>query len=157
MLRSPLTRGFVLAFAAVAIATLGVGLALSTVPPADGSLFQGISIVGGSLLVAYVIEAVWLLPRLEAGSEGDEWLGFMVGVGLAGLVATAISLPLAQHRYFGHDNALDWLGLSWCAVSLLILGGTLVLQPLLAERRSRRPADPGPPAGGPGPGPSGGQ
>ncbi|HEX7058965.1 MAG TPA: hypothetical protein VF176_03865 [Solirubrobacterales bacterium] len=115
-------------------ASLGVGFYLSTIPPASPGLFQDIATVGASLVLAYVVEAVWLVPRVEVDDGYEEWLGFIVGAGLAGFLGVVIALLLTQHRQAGHDNALDWLGLSWSAVSLLILGATLILQPLLADR-----------------------
>ena len=60
--------------------------------------------------------------------------GSSSGPASAGLLAIAVALLGAQHRLAGHSNSLDDLGLSFVVVSLVILGGTLVLQPLLARR-----------------------
>jgi hypothetical protein len=130
---SPLGKGFALALISVLAASIGVALALSTAPPADPSLLQGIALVGASLVLAYIVEVFWLLSRMSAGDD-REWFGFLVGSGATGFLGVVIALVLAQHRSHGYDNFLDDLGLAWSAVSLLILGGTLVLQPLLAVR-----------------------
>jgi hypothetical protein len=130
---SPIGKGFALALISVLAASIGVGLALSTAPPADPSLLQGIALVGASLVLAYVVEVLWLVSRMSADDD-REWLGFIVGAGATGFLGVVFALLLAQHRSNGYDNFLDDLGLAWSAVSLLILGGTLVLQPLLAVR-----------------------
>ena len=68
------------------------------------------------------------------GEEFEEWLGFLVGAGIAGLLAIAAALLGVEHRVAGHANSLDDLGLSFVIVSLAILAGCIVLQPLLAHR-----------------------
>jgi hypothetical protein len=130
----PVTKGLLLALGSVALAALGIGLAFSTLPAAAPSLFQGIALVGASLVLAYAVEATLLTPRVEVGDGHEEWLGFVVGAGLAGFGGVVLALLLAQHRDAGHDNFLDDLGLAWCAVSLITLGATILVQPLLAER-----------------------
>lgn len=73
---------------------------------------------------------------MGSGEELEEWLGFIVGAGIADLLAIAIALLGAQHRLAGHSNSLDDLALAFVIVSLTILAGTLVSQPLLAHRFS---------------------
>jgi hypothetical protein len=132
---SPVAKGFLLAIISVLAASIGVGLALSTVPPATPGLLQFIALIGASLILAYVVEALWLTSRVSPDDANSrEWLGFLVGSGATGFLGVVFALLLAQHRSFGYDNFLDDFGLAWSAVSLLILGGTLVLQPLLADR-----------------------
>ncbi len=87
-----------------------------------------------------MVEAAWLLPRMGRGEELEEWLGFMVGAAIADLLAIAVALLGVQHRLAGHANSLDDLGLAFVIVSLVVLAGTLVIQPLLANRFGDDPA-----------------
>lgn len=67
----------------------------------------------------------------------------VVGSGIAGLVAIAVALLGVEHRVAGHSNSLDDLGLAFVIVSLTVLAGTLVSQPLLAHRfRGTEPDQP---------------
>jgi len=130
----PIPKGVLQALGSVAVATVGIGLALNTVPAASPALLENLAQIGAVLLIAYTVEAVWLAQRAELDDEYEEWLGFLVGTGLAALLAIAFALLLSEHRAAGHDNLLDDFGLAWSVVSLVILGGVLVLQPLLAMR-----------------------
>jgi hypothetical protein len=130
----PIPKGIVQALGSVAVATVGIGFALSTIPAASPALLENLALIGAALLIAYAVEAVWLAQRAEMDDEYEEWLGFLVGTGIAGLLSVAIALLLAEHRLAGHDNLVDDFGLAWAVVSLVILGGVLVLQPLLASR-----------------------
>lgn len=135
-----------MALGSVAVASIGVGLALATLPPPSPGLLENIALIGATLVLAYVVEAVWLVPRVEVDGDREEWLGFLVGTGIAGLLGVVFALLASEHRAAGHDNWLDAFGLAWAAVSLLILGGLLVIQPLLADRFDQ--------GGAPGPGAS---
>jgi hypothetical protein len=130
----PTAKGVVIALGSVALASLGAYFFLMTMPAASPELLRSMALIGASLLIAYVIEAVWLVPRVEIDDQHEEWLGFLVGAALAALLGIVIALLLAEHRAVGHANFLDDFGLAWATVSLLILGGVLVLQPLLADR-----------------------
>ncbi|HKT82442.1 MAG TPA: hypothetical protein VJQ84_01255 [Solirubrobacterales bacterium] len=139
----PLTKGVLLALFSVAVASIGAAFFLGAVPSASPGLLQTLALIGAILLPAYVVEVVWLLPRMGRGEELEEWLGFMVGAAIADLLAIAVALLGAQHRLAGHANSLDDLGLAFVAVSLVVLAGTLVAQPLLANRfRADAPASP---------------
>lgn len=130
----PLTKGVLLALFSVVVASIGAAFFLGAVPPASPDLLRTLALIGAILLPAYVVEVVWLLPRLGDGEELEEWLGFMVGAAIADLLAIAVALLGAQHRLAGHANSLDDLGLAFVIVSLVVLAGTLVAQPLLANR-----------------------
>ncbi|HWA53119.1 MAG TPA: hypothetical protein VG816_02990 [Solirubrobacterales bacterium] len=136
----PTTRGVLLAFFSVAIASVGAAFFIGAIPPASPDLLQTLALIGAILLPAYVVEAVWLLPRMGQGEELEEWLGFMVGAAIANLLAIAIALLGVQHRLAGHANALDDIGLAFVVVSLVVLAGTVVAQPLLANRFGDGPA-----------------
>jgi hypothetical protein len=130
----PITRGVLLAFFSVVVASIGAAFFLAAVPPASPDLLQSLATIGAIFVPAYVVEVVWMIPRLGRGEEFEEWLGFVVGAGIAGLVAIAVALLGVEHRVAGHANSLDDLALAFVVVSLAILAGTLVSQPLLAHR-----------------------
>jgi len=132
-----------LALLSVVAATIGASFILAEVPAPSPELMRSIATVGVGLSIAYVVEAVWLAQRVvaEDDDEHEEWLGFLTGVGLAGLLGIVFALLVAEHRAAGHDNVLDHLGVAWSAVSMVILGGVLMLQPILAGRMAREPDD----------------
>lgn len=132
----PVTKGVLLALFSVAVASIGGSFFLGAIPPASPELLQSLATIGAIFVPAYVVEVVWLVPRMGRGEEFEEWLGFTVGAGIAGLLAIAVALLGAEHRVAGHSNSLDDLGLSFVIVSLVILAGCLVAQPLLAQRFS---------------------
>jgi len=137
----PVTKGLLLALFSVVVATIGASFFLGALAPASPELLDSLATIGAIFVPAYVVEVIWLVPRMGRGEEFEEWLGFTVGAGIAGLLAIAVALLGAQHRLAGHANSLDDLGLSFVIVSLVILSGTLVLQPLLARRFSDLDAD----------------
>jgi len=130
----PIWKGALLGIWSVLLASIGLAFFLGAVPNGSAELLRSLAIVGAILLPAYVVEVVWLLPRMGQGIEHEEWLGFLAGAALATLLGVSAALLLAEHRSAGHANAIDDFGLAWVIASQLILGGALVLQPLLAHR-----------------------
>jgi hypothetical protein len=130
----PTTKGIVLALWSVALAMVGGAFFLGAVPPASPELLRSLATIGAILLPAYVVEVTWLVPHMGKGVDYEEWLGFVVGAGIAGLIGIAVALLLAEHRLAGHANSLDDIGLAWVVASELILAGALIVQPLLANR-----------------------
>lgn len=130
----PITKGILLALFSVVVASFGAAFFLGALPAVSPGLLDSLATIGAIFLAAYVVEVVWMVPRMGRGEEFEEWLGFMVGSGVAGLLAIVVALLGAQHRVAGHSNSIDDLALSFVVVSLVILGGTLVAQPLLARR-----------------------
>ncbi len=137
----PVTKGMLLALFSVAVASIGGAFFLGAIPPASPELLQSLATIGAIFVPAYVVEAVWMVPRMGRGEEFEEWLGFTVGAGIAGLLAIAVALLGVEHRVAGHSNSLDDLGLAFVIVSLVILAGCLVAQPLLAQRFSGPESD----------------
>jgi hypothetical protein len=139
----PITKGILLALFSVVVAGIGAAFFLGAVPPASPDLLQSLALIGAILLPGYVVEVIWLVPRMGRGEELEEWLGFIVGAAIADLLAIAVALLGVQHRLAGHSNSLDDLGLAFVIVSLVVLAGTLVAQPLLAHRFAEaEPTDP---------------
>jgi uncharacterized membrane protein YadS len=132
----PITKGVLLALFSVVVASVGAAFFLGAVPPPSPDLLQSLALIGAILLPGYVVEVIWLVPRMGRGEELEEWLGFIVGAAIADLLAIAVALLGVQHRLAGHSNSLDDLGLAFVVVSLIVLAGTLVAQPLLARRFS---------------------
>jgi hypothetical protein len=143
----PISKGVALALFSVAVASIGTAFFLGSIPPAAPELLQTLATIGAILVPAYAIEVAWLLPRMGSGEEFEEWLGFVVGAGIANLLAIAVALLGAQHRLAGHANSLDDLGLAFVIVALVVFAGVLVAQPLLANRFAE--VEPEPPAAGP--------
>lgn len=130
----PITKGIALALASVALSALGGAFFIGALPSPSPGLTENLTTLGIVLVPAYVVEVTWLVPRMGRGEEFEEWLGFVIGAGIAGLLAIAVSMLLSEHRLAGHANSLDDLGLSFVVFTLAILAGCLVLQPLLAHR-----------------------
>ncbi|HEY0392080.1 MAG TPA: hypothetical protein VGC63_10245 [Solirubrobacterales bacterium] len=130
----PITKGVLLALFSVAAASVGASFFLGAIPPPSPNLLQSLATIGAIFEAAYVVELVWMLPRIGRGEEFEEWLGFLVGAAIAALFAIVVALLMVEHRLAGHSNSLDDLGLSFVVVSLVILAGCLVAQPLLAQR-----------------------
>ena len=130
----PITKGLLLALFSIVVASIGAAFFLGAVPAASPDLLQSLALIGAVLIPAYVVEVIWLVPRMGGGEELEEWLGFIVGACVADLLAIAVALLGAQHRLAGHANSLDDLGLAFVIVSLVVLSGTLIAQPLLAHR-----------------------
>ena len=144
-LLEPISKGIFNAVFTVAAASLGAYFFFNAIPLASPELLRSIATIGATLLLAYIVEAVWLVQRVERDDEFEEWLGFVTGAGIAGLLGVVFALLLSEHRAAGHANFIDEIGVAWVAVSLVILGGVLVLQPLLAHWLSE-PAGGEPPA-----------
>ena len=132
----PITKGVLLALFSVSVASIGAAFFLGAIPPASPDLLQSLALIGAILLPGYVVEVIWLVPRMGRGEELEEWLGFIVGAAIADLVAIVVALLGVQHRLAGHSNSLDDLGLAFVIVSLVVLAGVLIAQPLLARRFS---------------------
>ena|SRR6187402_3368863 len=129
----PVPKGITLAVISVSGVAIGLSFFLASIPAASPELLRTLGIIGASFVLAYAIEAAWIVSQGEVTEDHEEWLGFLVGVGIAGLIAIGMALLLAEHRLAGHDNYLDALGLGWVLGALSILGGVIVLQPLLAD------------------------
>ncbi len=132
----PIPKGIANALFSVALASIGGYFFFNAVPLASPDLLRSIAMIGATLLLAYIVEAVWLVQQGQRDEEFEEWLGFTVGAAIAGFIGVIAALLLSEHRAVGHANFIDEIGVAWVAVSLLILGGSLIAHPLLAHRLS---------------------
>jgi len=126
-------KGCLKAIGMVLVGSMGAFLLTRILPAPNPDLLNGLASLGTGLLLAYVIEAAWITPRMRTAKDFENRLGVLVGVAVSGLFGVVIALLLAAHRAAGHSNWLDHLGLAWTVVSLAILGGLVVLQPLLVH------------------------
>jgi hypothetical protein len=132
----PIPKGIANALFTVALSSLATYFFFQTIPPASAELLRTIAVIGASLFIAYVVEAVWLVSRVAVHDEYEQWLGFLIGTGIAGLLGIVAALLLSEHRAAGHANFIDSIGTSWILISMIILGALLVIQPLLAYELS---------------------
>lgn len=128
-----ITQGVVEGFFGVAAAAAILVLVTRSIPMPPPILLGDLADIGIVLVLAYVLEAVWLAPRMVEESDYENRLGGLTGVGIAGMVGVLVALLLSAHRVAGHSNLLDEIGLAWVMSSLLILAGMVVVQPLLVH------------------------
>lgn len=97
-------------------------------------LMYAIAQVGIAIVFAFIVEAVWLIERADRDDDDHrDWLGVTCGMGVAGLIGVVTALAVGGHGAAGHTNFLDSWGFWWSALSLSMLGGAVVVRPLLAD------------------------
>jgi hypothetical protein len=122
-------------FWGLALVAVLIGWSLSvSAPPPSPDLMRDIGSVGIVLVLAFVVEATWLVPRLLTGNadQDRESLGVLTSMAAMGLVGVVVALLLAAHLEAGHGNLLDYFGLAWTIQSLAVLGSMIVMQPWLS-------------------------
>jgi predicted phage tail protein len=78
---------------------------------------------------------------MRSAVDYNERLGLLVGLAAAGLAGVVVALLISAHLMAGHSNLLDAAGLSWTVVSLGLLGGVVVIQPLLVHEWTPESSD----------------
>jgi xanthosine utilization system XapX-like protein len=68
----PVTKGILLALVVIGGVTVGTVFLLGSVPPPSPELLRTLSTIGIGLVLAYVIEAVWLSRQVDVNDEHDE-------------------------------------------------------------------------------------
>lgn len=98
-------------------------------------LLETLAQVGAALLIAYVLEVSWLVKvsRERPLQERENRLGALLGVGVAAFVAIAVSLGLVARVGHGDWIWIDVLSLGFVLGALLMVGLTVVMQPLLTH------------------------
>lgn len=100
------------------------------IPTPSDRLFDDVAQIGATLLIAFAIEASWLVKVSDRRSaKREEWIGFVSGLGVLGFSGVVASLALAEHIRSGHDNWLGHLGFAWVVSTLLALGLIVAIQP----------------------------
>jgi hypothetical protein len=130
----PLWVGVAQAFLSV-LALMAVGAFVARplgYPSAE--LCYALAGIGVAILLGYVIEAVWMVGLAKRDKGHENWLGFVCGLGLAGLLGIALALAVAAHRERGHGNLFDDIGAWWAISSLGLLGLLVVLHPFFVDR-----------------------
>lgn len=102
---------------------------------------RSIAGAGIAILLGYVIEAVWMVNRAERKEWHENWLGFVCGLGLGGLLGVTAALAVAAHREGGHGSVVDHVGLWWSVSSIGLLGILVTLHPLVVDRWTRNAKD----------------
>jgi len=144
----PLPLGIVKVMVALAVSSFALGIGIPFDSP-DADLMYSIAQVGIAIVFAYVVEAVWMVERVNRDDHDHrDWLGTTCGFGVAGLSGVGAALFVGGHRAAGHANFLDAVGLWWSVAALVLLGAIVIVQPLLADiDRARRERGPGEGAG----------
>jgi hypothetical protein len=136
-------QGVLKALGVVTLLTLLLLPAAISIPAPSSDLLGDIANIGVVLVLAYVVEAVGLVPRMTAeGDNYDDSIGLMTGLAAAGMVGIVFAVALSAHRAAGHANLLDDLGFAWIVASLTILAGIVTIHPLIVdswERPKQRP------------------
>jgi hypothetical protein len=94
------------------------------------------------VLIAYSIAVAAAERSLVDRSGLDhhlEWLGFVTGIGVCGLIGIGLSFGIAEHRQAGHENLVDQLGLWWAVASVGLLGLVVALQPMTSYEWRKLP------------------
>lgn len=146
-----ISRGVAEGLAGVAALAAVMTSLTSAIPQPSPALLRDMASLGIVLVLAYVVEAVWLVPRMGSEPDYENRLGAITGIGLAGMIGVAAALALSAHRAAGHDNAVDAIGFAWTVSSLGLLAAMVTLQPLLVhdweDPRSAPSDDSGPQQG----------
>jgi hypothetical protein len=132
-----ISRGLVEAIAVMEFFAAAVIPAALLIAPASQQLLENIAQIGVVFVLAYVLEAVWMIPRLRGEDDYEYRLGALTGLGLVGMVGVLLSVLLAAHRAAGHANFLDDAGLACVATSLTSLAAVVIAHPLLVHEWER--------------------
>lgn len=109
---------------------LDLHLAAIKAPQPSAELLRGIASLGGAMVLAYVVQAAWLVRESAPQDDQGKVVGFITGIGIAGFCGVVLALVLAEHRAAGHDNAIDTIGWAWIWASQGALAGVVLFQPL---------------------------
>jgi multisubunit Na+/H+ antiporter MnhB subunit len=133
---TPMRRGLVDAAGAILVlAGISWYLMAAVAPDPSGELLRGLSEIGATLLIAYVLEISWIVraSRARPLQEREERLGTFVGVGAAALAGICLALALSERTAVHHWTWLDELGFGFVVGPLLMVAITVAMQPLLVH------------------------
>jgi hypothetical protein len=133
---TPMRKGFasavgIILFLAAVLTSCGA-VVLST-PSAE--LLWALAQLGVGLLIAYSIALAAVekdLSRKGTRNQHENWVGFVGGCGVCGLVGIGLALITASDLEAGHTNLADQAGLWWSASSIGMLGIMVAILPILS-------------------------
>jgi drug/metabolite transporter (DMT)-like permease len=97
--------------------------------PSSG-LVGDLAQIGATLLIAYTVETSGLIKALHIrGGDHENWVGFVGGLGICGLLGIAFALMLSGHS--GDLGTVEEIGFVWAACSIGILGVLVASMPFL--------------------------
>jgi hypothetical protein len=135
---NPRRKGFWLALGMNLILALlfWVMTAIASIQPTTDVL-QSVAQIGATLLIAYAVEVSWAVKSPSGLSGDQQWMGFVMGIGAAGLMGIGLALGLSE-RVADHWTWIDELLSGWVAGSLLVLGCLIVSMPDLTDSWARK-------------------
>jgi hypothetical protein len=137
--QNPRRRGFWLALGLsliLAVLFWALEAFVSTQPTRD--LLQSLAQIGATLLIAYAVEISWAVKSSSARGADQQWMGFVMGIGAAGLGGIALALALSERLAAGHWIWVDEFLFGWATGSLAVLGCLIVSLPDLTDSWSRQ-------------------
>lgn len=125
---SPMRRGVLEPVVVVVIASGLCLWAVNSLFPHPVRVCSDLAQLGATLLVAFAVETSWVLQHSRRrGSDEENWIGLLSGIGLCALVGIAIAFLLSDHAEpFGW---IEKIGFAWSLVSIGALGLFIALQP----------------------------
>jgi hypothetical protein len=133
---SPMRQGFwdaAVTILVIALLAWLVEMLISLSPTAP--LLDSVAQIGATLLIAYVVEISWLVKasRSRDIEERESRLGAFTGAGAAGLIGIVLSMILSGRAEAHRWIWLDEFCFGWVIASLLMLGITVVMRPMLTH------------------------
>jgi hypothetical protein len=126
-------REFLLALAlpaaAVVYFAIMLGLDVMRIGTPSAALLVNVGQAGVGFLIAYSVSVAAI--RIRRTADQEKWLGYICGIGVAGLLGIVACFASAAYREAGHAGPFDKLGLVWSAFSILTLGGLIAFLPLV--------------------------
>lgn len=135
MRMDPISRGIGEILGLVAFLAVIFAFAFRGLGHPSPDLMYAIAQVGITIVLGYLVEAVWLANSVDRDDDHEKWLGGMVGFAIAGLLGVAAALIVGAHLAAGHDSFVDYLGLGWSVSSLILLGTLVVMHPWAVDRQ----------------------
>ena len=109
-------------------ASAGIATAVEPHPIASADLMRTAAGLGASFLLAFVIEATWLAPRIRMDPSGERLIWAVTGLAVCGLWGV---VQLVAHSDRVDELSAYWLW--WSLLSLGLLGLSVCIQPALAH------------------------
>lgn len=125
---SPFSKGVLEAITATFACTVVSFFGLYQLFPEPDQTSAALAQVGATLLVAYAVQASWVLrASRKRGPDRENWVGIAAGIGFCALIGILLALALAAHH-----EPLNWLeafAFGWVVVANALLGGMIAFQP----------------------------